>query len=89
MKKIRMIVSATVVFAVVGSALAFKTVSNPDLLVCDTQKNICVQPSTPYSTTGITPLNPRPTVYKGIAGEECDTPECPKYDITKPVFINI
>jgi hypothetical protein len=40
MKKLRMILSAFIVFAIVGSALAFKAVQQPNILFCNDQ-NIC------------------------------------------------
>jgi hypothetical protein len=80
MKKVKMIISAAIVFTVVGSALAFKIKTIPDLLTCP--QGICIlQTSTTYSSIANGPeITPHPPLYKGTVGKPCDTQECPRYN---------
>jgi hypothetical protein len=80
MKRVRMIISAAVVFAVVGSALAFKK-SNPNLLLCSAS-GVCIAQTTTIFSSAVNPpeIVNHPAVYTGTIGRPCDTQDCPRFN---------
>ena len=81
-----MIVSAALVFAVVGSALAFK-VSNSNIRFCNETTGLCIAQTQGYSTDVIgNPVTPPSTPFTGRVGAECGSEDCPEYE--NPVYIN-
>lgn len=87
MKRVKMIVSAAVVFAVVGSALAFKTVSNSNIRFCSETTGLCIAQTQGYSTDVIGDVvTPPSTPYTGTVGAECGSAQCPEF--TGDVHIN-
>ena len=86
MKKVRMIVSAVVVFAVVGSALAF-TKGNPNLYFCNAQE-VCVL--APYSDIAGPFIEPNPpALFKPVTNFDCSaTGDCKPIHPGTIVFIN-
>jgi hypothetical protein len=79
MKKIKMITNAAIIFAAVGSALAFKAKSNPNLLLCSTS-GVCIQQTNTIYSSQIngSPVT-HPNVYTGTVGSPCDTENCPRF----------
>lgn len=76
------------VLAIVGSALAFKTVLNPDLVFCN-DSNVCEVPPISYATTGTPTTPPTQQLFRGNyadAGKPCDQ-FCPT-TYNDQVFIN-
>jgi len=71
MKKVRMIVSAVAVFAVVGGALAFKT-PNLNAFACDDATNKCVLSRQTVNPAGSTlHLAKGAITTANIAGQTC------------------
>lgn len=91
MKRLRMILSALIIFAVVGSALAFRAAQEPDLLICNvaTWKCEAQPPGYFYSSVPKGPsVSPEFEVYDGVIGDPCkeDNDPCQKYE--GPVYEN-
>jgi len=82
MKKTRMIVSAIAVFAVVGSALAFKAKTNPNLYTCP--NGLCVSANF-HTTQGTQQINNPGNLYiaddNGTCGDA--TLKCSIYGAAK------
>jgi len=76
MKNIRMIVSAAVVLAVVGGALAFK-VPGQKLFVCNTSTSKCVltDGTHDYQIGGTTSISNASLSASDLSGKACD-PNC-------------
>lgn len=87
MKKI---ISAALVFAVVGSALAFKTKLHPDIFKCNTTTFLCEKYPNGFNYSSQTgsqtnrPSNP----YKGNLGDDCSTSTSPCTPYAGQIFIN-
>jgi len=97
MKKTRMILSALIIFAVVGSALAFKTKDAPDVLFCVVSTHTCIDQTNPsfpsgaldYSTqqTSSIVTNPVITPFTTTGNRDCSsTGDCKAY--TGTIYIN-
>jgi hypothetical protein len=79
MKRIKMILTAIAVFAVVGGALAFKAKGQENLFICN-QANVCAIAAQPFTTnTAGTPITNPNNLFLGTVGSTCNQTGCEPY----------
>lgn len=84
MKKVKMFISAAIIFAVVGSALAFKAKTNPNLYTCNPASLTC-EIAAFSDFTAIQEIQNPGNLYKPNTGLHCSIPgkltdPCPIYN---------